>query len=244
MTSRGRGMISVSERWLNRLLALFGVDLDFNVDLTAERFSQISQSLYLGARPTPQHVAQLRAMGISHVVSALPDKDRSRMAFLQGAFDTLFVPLEDRMSENLQVHLAEFFRFSLPVVTSIDGRKIFIHCEAGVSRSASLAIALLMQQQDISFLQAFEAVRCQRPQVLPNIGFASQLQQLEQLQAPRQSAENAYSSLALYLHQACCTPSEIELIESRLHAHAYDALSALQSIFGSELPRVIQGVRN
>lgn len=59
-------------------------------------------------------------------------------------------------------------------------RKIFIHCAAGVSRSASFTIAFLMKKMQLSFQEALEFVRKGRKYVNPNSGFRSQLAQYEE----------------------------------------------------------------
>jgi hypothetical protein len=120
--------------------------------------------------------------------------------------------------------------------------KLFVHCEVGVSRSATLVTALLMKTEGLSFFEAVSEVRSKRNQVLPNIGFASQLQRLEHELEPS-SVNRVPSSLAQYLHQICNAPVEIDLLQSALERHDYDAPAALQTVFGGEIPRVVQGVR-
>ena len=58
------------------------------------------------------------------------------------------------------------------------------------------------------------------------------------------SVNSAPSSLAQYLHQVCNAPVEIEVLQSALERHRYDALASLKMIFGDDIPRVIQGVRS
>jgi hypothetical protein len=49
--------------------------------------------------------------------------------------------------------------------------------------------------------------------------------------------------LAQYLREICNAPVEIEVLQSALERHRYDAPEALRMIFGGDIPRVIQGVR-
>ena len=93
-----------------------------------------------------------------------------------------------------------------------------------------------------SFFDALCRVRSKRFQVLPNIGFASQLQRLEHELQP-QSVNSVPSSLAQYLHRVCNAPVEIDVLQAALERHRYDALTSLRMIFGDDIPRVIQGVR-
>ncbi|XP_011297297.1 dual specificity protein phosphatase 19 [Fopius arisanus] len=55
---------------------------------------------------------------------------------------------------------------------------ILVHCNAGVSRSATVAIAYLMEE-GMSFPEAFNKVRSVRPCARPNEGFIKQLKDME-----------------------------------------------------------------
>lgn len=233
-------MKALIEKLTDRLLSMVGLGPDFSIDLRESFFEQITEDLYLGARPDRERVGELREAGITHVVSCLLENQRSKMEFLQGDFQHLFLGVHDGIHEDISVELTKFIDFaaSAPAPNS----KLFVHCEAGVSRSATLAIAWLMTIEAISFIVAYRRVREKRSRVLPNIGFASQLQRLEHQLQP-QLATNKPSSLAQYLHRICNAPVEVEVLQSALERHGYDAPAALRMIFGPEIPRVVQGVR-
>ena len=57
--------------------------------------------------------------------------------------------------------------------------KIYIHCQQGVSRSATIVIAFLMLKRNMPLMQALELVRAKR-EVFPNGGFQKQLCELNQ----------------------------------------------------------------
>ncbi|MBT8452037.1 MAG: dual specificity protein phosphatase family protein [Deltaproteobacteria bacterium] len=226
----------------DRVLSSLGLGLDFSVDLRESFCSQITPTLYLGARPNQERVHELKGAGVTHVVSCLRENERSQVAFLQQDFDHLFLGVHDGMHQDISKSFSSFFEFAAAATSSDSEAKLFVHCEVGVSRSATLAIALLMKTEGMSFFDALCRVRSKRIQVLPNIGFASQLQRFEHELQPR-SRNNAPSSLARYLHGICNAPVELEVLESALERHRYDAPAALRMIFGGEIPRVIQGVR-
>lgn len=54
------------------------------------------------------------------------------------------------------------------------GGRIFVHCVAGISRSATLVIAYLMTHQDINLKDAVQMLRNKR-KICPNPGFLQQL---------------------------------------------------------------------
>eukprot|EP00771_Trimastix_marina_P001200 gnl/Trimastix_PCT/2254.p1 GENE.gnl/Trimastix_PCT/2254~~gnl/Trimastix_PCT/2254.p1 ORF type:complete len:324 (+),score=22.77 gnl/Trimastix_PCT/2254:77-1048(+) len=58
-------------------------------------------------------------------------------------------------------------------------RGILVHCAAGVSRSATLVLAYIMQRERIPFKQALLRVKTKRSCVAPNFGFVAQLMDLE-----------------------------------------------------------------
>ncbi|XP_062130794.1 dual specificity protein phosphatase 19 [Drosophila sulfurigaster albostrigata] len=61
---------------------------------------------------------------------------------------------------------------------------VLVHCNAGVSRSASVVIGYLMQRRDMRFEEAYHLVKSWRPCIQPNGGFMQQLKKF-----PRTSAK-------------------------------------------------------
>ena len=57
--------------------------------------------------------------------------------------------------------------------------KVLVHCAAGSSRSGAIVVAWVMKQQRIRFVEALAFVQRIRSIVLPNPGFAEQLQEFE-----------------------------------------------------------------
>ncbi len=54
---------------------------------------------------------------------------------------------------------------------------VFVHCNAGVSRAATVVIAYHMKTQDVDFHTAYQHVKGVRPCIRPNDGFMRQLKQ-------------------------------------------------------------------
>ena len=235
--------MSILEKLTDRLLVFLGLDLDLSVSLGREPFSPIAEDLYLGARPDRAQASALKDVGITHVVSCLPEEAEASVAFLREGFRAIFIPMRDGVHENIAATFPLFFDFVRSAHQECEEAKVFVHCEVGVSRSATLMTALVMQRRQKRFYEAYCDVRAKRSEVLPNIGFASQLQQFEFEMYPRADSDHGVSSLARYLKDICMVPVELETLQDMLHQNDYDALRAVKAIFGEEIPRVIQGVR-
>lgn len=71
--------------------------------------------------------------------------------------------------ENLSKHFAAGNRFIKEALSS--GGTVFIHCYAGISRSAAMLIAYLMAEHHMNMFQAMSLVKSRRSVIFPNPGF-------------------------------------------------------------------------
>ena len=71
----------------------------------------------------------------------------------------------DTETYDLAPHIAK----ALPAMA--ESQKVFVHCSAGASRSASIVIAYCMKTKGWQFNEALAYVQERRPCVDPNAGF-------------------------------------------------------------------------
>lgn len=228
---------------IDRIRAWFALDWVGGDAFDLQSHSEITPSLLVGRRPHPDAASELTSRGVTHVVSCLEAKAKPEVSFLAADFDHLFLPITDDLSHSLESDISTWFDFIDAARASNPKAKVLVHCEVGVSRSASLAIALLMRDDKLTYLEAFEQVRGKRVQVLPNLTFASELQRLEHRLQPDRETERP-SSLAVYLTRYCNAPCPVEELDLALACKGHDAAQALRHLYGGEIPRVVQGTRS
>ncbi|XP_030217129.1 dual specificity protein phosphatase 10 [Gadus morhua] len=87
------------------------------------------------------------------------------------------LPATDNSKQNLQQYFEEVFEFIEEAHQT--GKGVLVHCQAGVSRSATVVIAYLMKHTLMTMTDAYKYVRGRRPVVSPNLNFMGQLLEFE-----------------------------------------------------------------
>ncbi|KAJ4365278.1 tyrosine protein phosphatase yvh1 [Neocucurbitaria cava] len=136
-------------------------------------------NLYIGGMFTLRRRDALKQANITHVLSVLRaplDQD------LFSPFRHMAVEVDDVEDENLLEHFPATNRF---IQEGLDGGGgVLVHCAMGKSRSATVVIAYLMQEHNISPSEALSHVRQARSICEPNEGFMKQLELYGEMQTP------------------------------------------------------------
>jgi protein-tyrosine phosphatase len=86
------------------------------------------------------------------------------------------VGIHDTPTEPLDIILPQLIPMLETYVHDHPTHRILIHCQAGMSRSASVAIALIAKQYALSFHTALTIAKQKRPIIQPNEGFIKMLE--------------------------------------------------------------------
>jgi protein-tyrosine phosphatase len=92
---------------------------------------------------------------------------------------TVWINIDDAVTSDLYSHLEKITTFIHNIIHNTDQEKMLVHCQAGISRSATIVIAYIMRLKRYSLQDALKFVQSKRNIVLPNNGFLEQLKKFE-----------------------------------------------------------------
>ena len=149
--------------------------------------AQVAPGLYLGDRKDAKDRAALRRLNVQSIVNCTPPKSEDPGAgcpsFFERELRYLRVPIYDSPAEDAAEHFASVLDF---IASRLHYGGVLVHCNRGVSRSATFVVAHLMKARALDPASALELVRAARPQAEPNAAFLKQLDVLHaELEASR-----------------------------------------------------------
>lgn len=144
---------------------------------TRPHYSEVIPRLYLGNAKTAHDHSLLERLEITHIltIDSIPIPkgtiDHSRIK-------TLYIRAYDSVDTNILPYFPVANQF---ISDGIQKGAILVHCRFGVSRSASLVAAYLMERNGWTRDQAIRLIRSRRKIINPNPGFMAQLQYYEDM---------------------------------------------------------------
>jgi len=148
------------------IAALFTPPTSYN---GSERASAIDGRLFLGSACSAQDPLWLQENQITHVIN-VADEVGLNEAVLQGSGIVYrWLSIADHCEFDIRGQFDAAFEFILSAYQL--GGRVLLHCAAGVSRSATIAIAFIMHYEKLQLREALLLVREKRPFVYPNRGF-------------------------------------------------------------------------
>ncbi|XP_055004454.1 uncharacterized protein si:dkey-175m17.7 [Boleophthalmus pectinirostris] len=136
--------------------------------------SPILPFLYLGNERDAQDLDLLLRLNIGFVVNVTTHLP---LYHQKAGLRYKRLPATDNSKQNLRQYFEEVFEFIEEAYQS--GQGVLVHCQAGVSRSATVVIAYLMKHTLMTMTDAYKYVRSRRPVVSPNLNFMGQLLEFE-----------------------------------------------------------------
>ncbi|XP_005992564.1 dual specificity protein phosphatase 1 [Latimeria chalumnae] len=145
---------------------------------------EILPFLYLGSAFHASRKDMLDTLGITALINVSANCPNH----FEGHYQYKSIPVED----NHKADISSWFNEAIEFIDSAKkaGGRVFVHCQAGISRSATICLAYLMRTNRVKLDEAFEFVKQRRSIISPNFSFMGQLLQFEsQVLAPSCSAE-------------------------------------------------------
>uniref|UniRef100_A0AAR2L163 Serine/threonine/tyrosine interacting protein n=1 Tax=Pygocentrus nattereri TaxID=42514 RepID=A0AAR2L163_PYGNA len=138
---------------------------------------EILPGLFLGpySAAMKSKLSLLERQGITHIVCVRQNIEAN---FIKPNFPLKFRYLVLDIADNPVENIIRHF----PVVSSL---WVLVHGNAGISRSAALVIAYLMETFGVKYRDAFSHVQERRFCINPNVGFVHQLQEYEAIYLAR-----------------------------------------------------------
>ncbi|KAL3860210.1 hypothetical protein ACJMK2_010366 [Sinanodonta woodiana] len=144
-------------------------------------FDEVFPGIVLGDHQLARNKPQLQAIGITHILNCAmgakfnqvnTNADYYSMAGIQ----FMGIKAQDSPTYNMMPHFRPCAEYIDKALKS--GGKVYVHCQSGVSRSATITLASLMLQRNMELMNALMTVRTKR-EVYPNDGFLKQLCELD-----------------------------------------------------------------
>eukprot|EP00795_Rhopilema_esculentum_P011452 gene11452-21657_t len=130
------------------------------------------EGLFIGSQDAATNYEELKRNNVSSILNVaigVTELDCNEFCYKS-------LPIFDTPDFNIKPHFEEANRF---IKKSLGLGSILVHCNAGISRSATIIIAFLMIEKQLGLEDALELVKRARPASKPNPGFMKQLRHLE-----------------------------------------------------------------
>ncbi|XP_059788329.1 dual specificity protein phosphatase 8 [Balaenoptera ricei] len=136
--------------------------------------TRILPHLYLGSQKDVLNKDLMTQNGISYVLNASNSCPKPDF-ICESRF--LRIPINDNYCEKLLPWLDKSIEFIDKA--KLSSCQVIVHCLAGISRSATIAIAYIMKTMGMSSDDAYRFVKDRRPSISPNFNFLGQLLEYE-----------------------------------------------------------------
>ncbi|CAH3139571.1 unnamed protein product [Porites lobata] len=137
-----------------------------------DKVYKIQEGFFISSQDGAQNLEELKRQKITHILNV---GSGIKNAFPQ-EFTYMDVELLDLPDTQICIRFPKMFEF---IKLGIENGAVLVHCNAGVSRSATVVLGFLMSTYSLSLEDALIIVKKARPCVKPNEGFLQQLRDNE-----------------------------------------------------------------
>jgi len=184
--------------------------------------------IWIGDADDARDAGSLRRHNVRYILNCTPLRSDGGVSNFHEK-DPYFSYCRTSMGDNATEHLSKRFEESWEFLERARVREdggVLVHCQQGVSRSASMVMSYLMKFYRKSFDEALALARNARAQANPNEGFTIQLKELE----TTLRTTNGYAKVPPTRNRANAVPlaqSEVQLrvqLEDQLRVQLEDQL--------------------
>lgn len=135
-------------------------------------FAEVADDLLIGAYPQDAgDVAALREAGVTRVLNLVQDveyddggRDACELALAEAGIDEHRIEIVD-YGNLLPGHIELATRTAMAWLD--EGERVYVHCRAGMQRSATVAAALVMLRDGLELSDALDSIRGRKPSANP-----------------------------------------------------------------------------
>ena len=132
-----------------------------------EPITKITDNIFLGNMNGASDINALKSNNIHYIINCTKNIPN----YFEQDFKYLRIPIDDTFGQSIE----KYFDVSYNFINNNNAHNIFIHCHAGISRSATILIAYLMRKNNIDCNSALNIVKNKRSIINPNTEFMKAL---------------------------------------------------------------------
>lgn len=127
-----------------------------------DHWTEIDDTLILGALPTRRELSQFPELKVAGVINMCAEWNGHESRYTESGIEQLHLPTPDFTSPD-----ADALRDGVSFITRFaeSGHRVYCHCKAGRGRSATVALAWLIHSRSLSPADAEQHLLACRPQV-------------------------------------------------------------------------------
>jgi len=145
--------------------------------------TQIEKWLWIGSYDDAKNTACLAQHNITHVLNVAQECESPASTPIKHGAGINIQYMQFHLKDHQEESITPYF---VPAISFIEearrqGGAVLLHCQQGVSRSASFAVAYLMVRHNLTFEAAYTFLHERRERVNPNMGFVLSLVEFQKV---------------------------------------------------------------